>query len=369
MPTSNGMIAYALDRAQSGIGRYTRELIAALGAEGHAPVILSAGSHRSYPQARRLRASGLLPALLTLGQLEIGRVVNELGLELVHDPSGVMAHAFTPVRRVVTVHDAFPFVTPATSTALERLIYRLWLPLALRRADAVITVSECSKRDILRYLPIQTEQVVVVPNAVSASYRPLTAEEIAPGLGRHGLEPGYLLFVGSVEPRKNLLRLLEAFALARREANRARLVIVGARNAWIDSPVGAAVERLGLGDWVRFTGYVAEADLPALYNGAAGFAFPSLYEGFGLPVLEAMACGTPVVTSNVSSLPEVAGDAALLVDPCDTEALARSLQGLLTDADLRADLRERGLRRAALFSWGRTARETVEVYRKVRETK
>jgi len=143
------------------------------------------------------------------------------------------------------------------------------------------------------------------------------------------------------------------------------LVIVGAPNFWKSSPVAESVEKLGLKSCVHFTGYIPEGDLPALYNGADLFVFPSLYEGFGLPVLEAMACGTPVITSNTSSLPEVAGDAALLVDPYDVDAIAEAMRRVLTDLNLAGELRVKGLARASEFSWERTARETLAVYEKV----
>jgi glycosyltransferase involved in cell wall biosynthesis len=186
---------------------------------------------------------------------------------------------------------------------------------------------------------------------------------------RYGIRRPYCLFVGNLEPRKNLPRLIEAFGLLRRHglapADLPQLVLAGTRG-WLSSGIFRAAAGQGLeAPDIVFTGYVPPADLPALYAGAACFVFPSLYEGFGLPVLEAMACGTPVVASTASSLPEVAGDAALLVDPHDVEGLAGALRRLWGDAELRADLRERGLQRATLYSWERTARLTLDVYERV----
>jgi glycosyltransferase involved in cell wall biosynthesis len=205
--------------------------------------------------------------------------------------------------------------------------------------------------------------VVVVPLAAGRQFRPVEAAEAGPVLEKYGVERPYILYVGALESRKNLPRLLEAYARLRKWSARWKLVIVGARK-WKFTPIFEAVQRLGLEPHVHFTDYVADEDLPALYRGAELFAFPSLYEGFGLPVLEAMACGTPVVTSNRSSLPEVAGDAALLVDPLDVEAIAGAMQRVLADEALAAGLREIGLARAAQFTWERTARETVAVYKK-----
>jgi glycosyltransferase involved in cell wall biosynthesis len=192
----------------------------------------------------------------------------------------------------------------------------------------------------------------------------MAAAEVAPILREYGVEPPYILYVGALESRKNLPRLLEAYARLRAWSPQWRLVIVGARK-WKFSPIFDTVQRLALEGHVTFTGYVADEHLPALFTGADLFAFPSLYEGFGLPVLEAMACGAPVVTSNTSSLPEVAGDAALLVDPYDVEQIAQAMWLVLSQPALAAQLRAKGLARAAQFTWERTARETIAVYERV----
>jgi glycosyltransferase involved in cell wall biosynthesis len=360
-----GIIAYALDRGGSGISRYTLQLIASLRRIGFPLTVFEAGNYFSDPAVVRLPGASRLPLLLTLGQLEIAWAARRQKLDLVHDPTGVCPLFLTAARRVVTIHDVFPYVSPHTSTTLDRLIYRLWLPLAVRRVDAVITDSQNSKNDILRFLPVKAGQITVIPVAASPNYRPLAAGQVLPVLERHRLPQPYILYVGSIEPRKNLLRLLQAYALLRESLPGWRLVIVGARNVWLSSSLTEEIERLNLKTWIHFTGYVPEEDLPALYNGAGLFVFPSLYEGFGLPVLEAMACGVPVITSQASSLPEVAGDAALLVDPHSVEEIAAAMLRVLSDPGLRQDLKFRGLERSAGFSWERTARQTIDVYQKV----
>lgn len=366
MNANYGFITYGLDRKPGGIGRYSLELLAALRAGGVWPTVLNAG-RATEPDAVSLPGAGLLPGLLSIGQVAIAREARRRRLDLVHDPTGTAPLMLTNARRVVTIHDVIPYIYPKTSSRLDRLIYRLWLPLAVRHLDAVITDSECSRRDILTHLPVHPDKVTVVPIAASPRYRPLDRTQTAPVLARLGLTVPYILYVGSVEPRKNVSRLLEAFARLRADAPGYRLVIVGA-GRWKTTPIFKTVARLGLEPYVSFTGYVAEEDLPALYAGAALFVFPSLYEGFGLPVLEAMACGTPVVTSNVSSLPEVAGDAALPVNPFDVETIADAMRRVLADPALAAHLRERGLARARQFSWERTARETLAVYERVLAT-
>jgi len=210
--------------------------------------------------------------------------------------------------------------------------------------------------------PISLEHIV--SEAADRRFRPMEAVDIEPILREYSVETPYILYVGALESRKNLPRLLEAYTLLRQWSTGWRLVIVGARK-WKSSPIFETVQRLQLESHVTFTGYVADEHLPALYAGADLFAFPSLYEGFGLPVLEAMACGTPVVTSNSSSLPEVAGDAALLVDPYNVDEIAAAMRRILEDTNLAQELRMHGLARAAQFTWERTARETIEVYEKV----
>jgi glycosyltransferase involved in cell wall biosynthesis len=365
MPIRIGLIAYGLGRSPGGIGRYTREIGIALRREGLELTLLQAGRAPEQNGTVGLPGARLLPGLLTIGQLEIAGIARQRKLALVHDPTGAMPLLLTGVRRIATVHDVIPFAYPGSSTALDWLIYHFWLPLAIRRLDAVITDSQQSKADILGDLPVKPEKLVVIPAAANPHYRPLRQEEVASIIERNKIHAPYILFVGSIEPRKNLLRLLQAYARLREWSMKWRLVIVGARNYWKSSPVVQAVQAMRLQESVTFTGYVPDADLPALYNGANLFCFPSLYEGFGLPVLEAMACGTPVVTSNTSSLPEVAGDAAILVDPYNVDEIAEAMQRVLSDPDLAADLRGKGLERAKQFSWDRTARETIAVYEKI----
>jgi glycosyltransferase involved in cell wall biosynthesis len=359
-----GLVHYGLDRQAAGIGRYTTELGNTLAGHGVSVHRLWAGARPPEAEGEALRGAYLLPGLLTVGQWQIAHLARRLKLDVVHDPTGVMSLLLTGGARVLTIHDAIPYVCPQTSTRLDWLIYHAWLPLAVRAADAVITDSGRSREDIVTYLPVSPGRVVVVPLAADRRFRPMETADVEPVLRGYGVEQPYILYVGSLESRKNLPRLLQAYARLRQWSARWTLVIVGARK-WKSSPIFDTVEQLRLGPYVHFTGYVADTHLPALYAGAELFVFPSTYEGFGLPVLEAMACGTPVVCSNTSSLPEVVGDAALTVDPTDVEGLAEAMRRVLADAGLRQDLRARGLARAQQFTWERTARETLAVYRQV----
>jgi len=364
MKSQIGFIAYGLNRRLGGIARYSRELIAALKKVGVNLTVLQAGAVTSGNGIIRLRGSALLPGLLTVGQIEIARIARRQKLALIHDPTGSAPLLFTRAKRVVTIHDVIPYVYPETSTKLDWLIYRLWLPFVAKQLDAIITVSEQSKRDILRYLSVKSESITVIPEAASHIYQPMNHEQIEKTLLNHSISFPYILYVGSIEARKNLSRLLEAYAQVRCWSHKWKLVVVGAHK-WKYGPVLETLERLQLTSDVHFTGYVAEADLPALYNGASLFVFPSLYEGFGLPVLEALACGTPVITANCSSLPEVTDEAAILVNPMDVNAIASAMRQILEQPELAESLRYRGIAQARRFSWEQTARRTSEVYERV----
>lgn len=356
-----GIISYGLDRQAGGIARYSKELMAALQRVGLDLAVLKAGTGASVNGEIALRGSRLLPGLLTIGQIEIARAAHRKGLALVHDPTGCAPLWFTSAKRVVTIHDVIPYIYPETSSRLDWMIHHYWLPLIVKRLDAIITISERSKSDLLLHLPAKQESIIVIPPAASPKYRPLGSMEIEMRLLRLGISFPYILYVGSIEARKNLDRLLEAYAQFRSWSEKWKLVIVGA-SKWKFSSVFSTLEQLHLTSDVHFTGYVPEADLPVLYNGASLFVFPSIYEGFGLPVLEAMACGTPVITSNCSSLPEAAGEAAILIDPMDINAIAYAIQQVLGEPDLAMSMRQKGLVQAQQFSWDQTARRTIEVY-------
>jgi glycosyltransferase involved in cell wall biosynthesis len=367
-----GYLTYGLDRAPTGIGRYAVELLRALAAQPGAPEIVLLTTeqddrHGLWGAFERHALAGcrLLPGLMTLGNAAIGLAARRLGLDIVHDPNGI-APFLGPrlgARRLVTIHDAFAYVHPAEHNRLDNWRYRWMLPRAARRADQVLTDSEHSRRDLLRFLGLPAARVRAIPCGVDARFQPVPD---GPGrraaLERYGVKPPYLLYVGGINARKNIAGLFEAFARVRARHPGLELVVAGKRQ-WATGPIDAAFERLGLAGAVRFTGYLDDADLPALYSAAEAFVFPSLYEGFGLPPLEAMACGAPVIASNASSLPEVVGSAALLVDPHDSGALAAAIERVLGDQPLRDDLRRRGLARAAQFGWARAAQETLAAYR------
>ncbi|MBD3292508.1 MAG: glycosyltransferase [Armatimonadia bacterium] len=266
---------------------------------------------------------------------------------------------------VTTVHDVSFRLFPRWFSLKDRLLLDLGLRRTLANARHVFAVSECTRDDIAEVYGVAPEQISVTHNALPPGFGPVNDDEVEEALARHGVRRPYVLFVGVRQPRKNLPRAIRAFSAAKHGEHLShRLVIVGKRG-WQGDETERAIEAAG--DNVQPVGYVPDADLPALYAGADALLFPSLYEGFGIPVLEAFACGTPVVTSNVSALPEVAGEAAVLVDPRDEAAIADGLTSVLEDAQLRAELVDRGRRRLRMFDWAETARRTIEGYERAVE--
>lgn len=286
------------------------------------------------------------------------------GVDVFHS-SDVLLWRQPGALNVITIYDLTALLFPEYHTARNRELQERKHLFAQGGADVVIAISEATKRDVVTHLNVPAERVQVVYGGVEAAMRPIEDSEVlARALAPLGLDPGgYILHVGTIEPRKNLVRLVEAYSLAREAARSAfpRLALVGAKG-WDFEEVFERVEALGLQDQVLFTGRVGRDLLPFVYNGAVLFVYPSLYEGFGLPVLEAMACGVPVIASNVSSLPEIVGEAGVLVDSTETEQLANMIAGLLGDRERRLELRAVGLERAGRFSWQRAARETLKVY-------
>jgi glycosyltransferase involved in cell wall biosynthesis len=317
--------------------------------EAHGP------NFRAVPESAppySVREQFMLPARLLMQNVS-----------LFHEPHYVLP-PLVPCRAVVTIHDCIHLMFPQYLP--NRLAYgyaraNLWA--ATKRAERILTVSETSKADILRYCDVPAERIIVVYNAIDERFAtPPAAEAVARVRERYQLDGPFALYVGNIKPHKNLERLIDAFNLVRRSGfERLQLLIIGDQISKYPR-LRRAVDAHKLHKHVRFLGFVADDTLAALYRLATVFVFPSLYEGFGLPPLEAMASGTPVVTSNRSSLPEVVGDAAVLVDPYSSASIADGIQQVLGDAALRQTLVARGLARAKQFSWEPSIRRIHEVY-------
>lgn len=353
----------------SGVGTYTLQLLLGMaGAEaGHEFLLLS---NRPAHQGRLAALPALrdawapYPSRMLWMQLALPRRLAALGAEICHYPNSI-APLRSPCPYVLTIHDMTLSTMPRHHPLRKRLLVAPLIPLVARRAARVITVSEQARRDIVRLLRVPAARVTVISEAAAPRFRPADAAEQARVRAAHGLRRPFLLYIGTLEPRKNLVRLIRAWHELRRcGAIQHQLAIVGAPG-WQYGPIFREAARLGCADDLIFTGYLPAGDLPAIYSAADAFAFPSLSEGFGLPVVEAMACGTPVLISDTPALAEVAGPAALRVDPRSVASIAAGLERLLTDGPLRERLRAAGLARAGALSWERAARETLGVYREV----
>jgi glycosyltransferase involved in cell wall biosynthesis len=349
-----GFSGYFWQFPETGTGEYSRRLFEGLGGLGRDLTVLRLGP------AERLRLRGNL-GKLWFEQVEIWRLARQAQVDLVHVPYfGPPWFRLRPL--VVTVHDLLMLALPDYRPSLAFRVY-IWAAVrSLPRADRVIADSGWTRKDILRLTAVPPDRVEVVPLGVDPDFGAgLTPERVDAVRRRYGLDRPYVLYLGGFDRRKQVDRLVRLFRLVPEPW----LLAVGGRlpkPGRIFPDILRAVEDAGTGGRVRFLGPVPDEDKPALYAGADLFIYPSVYEGFGLPPLEAMACGTPVVCSNRTSLPEVVGDAALLVDPEDDENLLTGILKLLVDADLRAELGARGRRRARQFTWEKTAEATFWVY-------
>jgi len=359
--------------AKAGIGRYAGSLARALveleperfalfynrGAETEPPRDLA------LVPARTIRA-GYKPWRMAVWAGQSARVgFNRLvpSAELFH----ATEHLLPPLRgvpTVLTVHDMIFKLFPEHQKRLNYWYLNSTMPLYCRRADAIITVSECSKHDIVKHYGLDPAKITVIHEAASSECVPASQAAVDAIRRRYGLPERFLIHVSTIEPRKNLMRLAEALQRLRDEGLIIPLVMTGAKG-WLYDDLFRRLDELDIREDVHLTGYVPAEDLAVLVSAATVATMPSVYEGFGLPVLEAMACGTPVVCSNASSLPEVGGDAARYFDPYDVAAMAEAIRVVWTDADLRAEMREQGLEQAARFSWKRAAQETLSLYERI----
>ena len=306
--------------------------------------------------------------------LRLSREMRSAPPDVLFVPSHVLP-VIHPTRCVVTVHDLGYHYYPEAHTLFQNVYLRWSTRYNARTATRVLVDSEATRRDLLHYYAIPEERIAVVYPGRDETLSPVTDPQALKAVhSRYDLNAPYFLYVGTLHPRKNLVRLIDAFAAFRHRSrdqgqpahswtdsvSEPQLVLAG-QKGWLYDEVFGRVRKLDLEKHVVFTGYVPDADLPGLLSGALAFVFPSLHEGFGFPVLEAMACGTPVICSNVSSLPEVSGDAALQIDPLDSDALAEAMHKVATDEGLRTVLVERGYEQVQRFSWQRCAGQVLQV--------
>jgi glycosyltransferase involved in cell wall biosynthesis len=354
----------------AGIGRYVRELTAALALTTHNDfkfrLFVAGANPQADPPSPKFswkptritpkwfariwhRARLPIPVELFTGQVD-----------LYHATDFVLPPTLSRTRTLLTVHDlSFVRVPEAASPRLKAYLDDV-VPRSVSRAHHVLADSQATKDDLVSLYDTSPEKITVLLSGVDSRFKRVDRPEYVRAKYRISGAP-YVLSVGTVQPRKNYGRLIEALALLRARGYELNLVIAGGRG-WLEDPIYETIRVNHMEDRVHFIGFADDADLPALYSDAACFAFPSLYEGFGLPVLEAMGCETPVVTSNVSSLPEVAGDAALIVDPYDVDAIASAIVKLADDTTLRSHLINKGRERAQQFTWEKSAHHLLQIY-------
>jgi glycosyltransferase involved in cell wall biosynthesis len=341
--------------SRAGVARYARALLASLECTlDEPPVEISCMEEQPASLPQRIRAGVNREGIYY--PIGLARRARAASADVIHCP-GAFPAAGRGLPTVLTLHDALPWRYPELFTRVNALHQRGLVGRAARRASVVLTSSEHSKRELMELLGVDEDAVVVTPLGVAKPFGvgPADPERIA---ARFGLDGPYILAVGTVEPRKNLERTLGAFIQLRREFPEHQLMVAGG-SGWGTSDLET---RLAAAAGVVRTGHVTDEELAGLYRGCEVFVYPSLYEGFGLPPLEAMACGAPVVAANSTSLPEVVGNAAILIDPRSTEELADALRQVLESPSLAEDLSRRGLDRAAAFTWGNCAEQTAQAY-------
>lgn len=363
-----GINAFFLNQPATGSGQYTHHLLKALAKAEPDNEYISVTPEAGL-QVVQTWNMGQNLAKVWFEQVSFPRACRHHSVDVAHVP--YFAPPLWPtVPTVVTIHDLIPMLLPAYRGPILVRAYTRLVAVAARQAHAIIADSECSKRDIVRLLGIPPQRVRVIYLAAEERFQPVQDEAWLAGMRRHyGLPERYVLYLGGFDQRKNVPTLIRAFARAREALGDSHCLVIAGQLPERESPLfpdpRRVVAELGLEEAVVFVGWVAEEDKPTLYSGATCFVYPSLYEGFGLPPLEAMACGVPVIASDASSLPEVVGGAGLLVAPQDADALAEAMITVLSDEDLRASLRQRGITQAEKFSWEKTARETLEVYQEM----
>lgn len=369
-----GLDGIPLADLKTGIGHYTFELARELAQQAPAYEFelvspfpyLAELSTETLPLNLRMKSARVNPLARRWWAIGLPAYVKRAGFSLFHGTNYDIP-LWKRCPTVVTIHDLSVLLHPQVHPRKVVRRARRRLPLMARSASLIITATNQGRREVCEHLSVEPERVAVTYYAPRRNFQPVGRKDAAEVRRRLKIEEEFLLFVGTIEPRKNLLTLVRAFEEVLRQTEHSPQLVIAGREGWLSDDLFAYIERAGgrLRERLRFTGYLGEEDLAALYSSCRVFIYPSLYEGFGLPPLEAMACGAPVITSSIPSIKEVLGRSAQLVEPTDSRALARAMVRLLEDEGTREKLSLAGRERAREFTWEKTARQTLELYRRV----
>lgn len=287
------------------------------------------------------------------------------GLDMVHNTKSATSF-LKPCKTVVTIHDIIPLTNPETETFAAKTYWKIQIPIAARRADRIITISEYAKKEIAKYFGIREELITVIPNCFEERFQSIAERsEVDKIMEKYSLPKDYILYVGTIQPRKNLDMLIKTFSNLKKSGRIKQKLVIAGRKGWLYTSLFELIKELDLEHEVIFTGFVPDEELPYIYNGATLFVYLSLFEGFGIPPLEAMACGVPVICSNTTALPEVVGDAGILVNPMDQKAVEDAMLYVLENPPMQKEMKEKGVIQAKRFSCERIAKETMMVYYEV----
>lgn len=338
---------------KTGFGHYVQNLVDQFAVHG--------GAHDYILVAPKSEKDLTAPQRFWWDQWELARKAKLAQADILHQPA-FSAPLLFPGKIVVTIHDLIAIFYGGDIPFWSRQYFAHWMPFTYRRANAIITISEHTKRDVIRVLQIPEEKITVIYLAAAPEYRPIFSKQSIESIKqKYQTGAKYLLHLGTINPRKNLEFLVKVFAEVVKKYPDFKLVITG-KKGWYYEGLFQLVSTLGLERQVVFTGYIDDADKPALYNAATIFLSPSLYEGFGLPALEAMQCGVPVISSSESSMPEVVGEAGMLLSPKESGRWVQAINQILSSQKIQDTMRAKGLKQAQKFSWSKTARQTVKVY-------
>lgn len=364
-----------LEKNLSGIGNYIERILYEFEKEDIKKKLLLFGSENRYEYQKINLESNTSLTNSIFSKNRLLRVLWEQiilpikakrnNINLMHCPAHVIPLLSSSTKTILTIHDLAFKLFPETFKWQNRVYLNFIVPLSIKNADKIIAVSKNTKEDLIREYNVNKDKIKVIYNGLDDKYKIIDDKvKLDSVKTKYNLPNDYILYLGNLEPRKNIVNLIKAYSLYKSKSNNIKLVIAGGKG-WLYEDIFSLVKEKKLEKDVIFTGYVDEEDIVALYNAANLFVYPSLYEGFGLPPLESMACGTPVITSNVSSLPEVVGNAAITVDPYNIKELSEKINKILSNKDLQNKMIQRGIERAKQFTWDKTARETIKVYEDV----